>query len=79
MLEEFRFRDHAVAMFDEIRQHIEYLRFQLTRPAAVAEFVETGVEFVVIEDVDHYSNPRPVDGCTSRQSPCNASSPDADV
>jgi hypothetical protein len=53
VLQEFLAGDNAVAMLEEIAQDGKDLRLQGTRGPGVAQFVELGIEGVVIEQVQH--------------------------
>jgi hypothetical protein len=53
MIQEFLPADHTVPMLDEIEQNIEHLRLHGTRGSGMMEFVEMGMQSVVIEQVHH--------------------------
>jgi hypothetical protein len=53
MLHEFLIPDHAIAMLDQIPQHIEHFGIQLQKFSRTAELGETGVELPLAEDVDY--------------------------
>jgi hypothetical protein len=46
-------RDHTVAVRNKVSQDIEHLWLEFARLAGTAEFIQSGVEFVVPKDVDH--------------------------
>jgi hypothetical protein len=50
-------RDHTVAVFNKVREDVEHLWFEFARLAGTAEFIQSGVEFVVPKDVDHACPP----------------------
>jgi hypothetical protein len=54
-------RDHTVAVRNKVSKDIEHLWFEFARLAGTAEFIQSGVEFIVPKDVDHACPPRSAD------------------
>src|SRR5919198_4174225 len=52
MFDKLFVRHHAMAMLDEIQEHVKHFGFQLQRLASTADFVETRVEPPLAADVN---------------------------
>ena len=53
LFQEFVFGDHAVAMLQEVDEHIEALALQGAKGVAAAEFAALRIELVIAKDIDH--------------------------
>jgi hypothetical protein len=49
VLHEIPARDHAVAVLDEIEEHVKHFGFQPQRFSVAAEFVEASIELPLAE------------------------------
>jgi hypothetical protein len=54
-------RDYTVAVRNKVSKDIKHLWLEFARLAGTAEFIQSGVEFVVPKDVDHACPPRSAD------------------
>jgi hypothetical protein len=53
VLQEFLAGEHAVAMNDEIGQHVEHFRAKLDQSARAAQFTPLRVERLVTKEIPH--------------------------
>jgi hypothetical protein len=72
MLRQFILGDDAIPMRHEVGEHIEDLGPKRAGFSAVAKLVQSGVQFIVSEDVDHGPLLTP---CRERIAPMLAATP----
>jgi hypothetical protein len=67
LCKEFVFCDHAVTVLEKVGQNVEHLWLQLAGPVSMAKFIELGVEYIIVKDVEHLDSLQPPDrGMRSR-------------